>query len=288
MLYHNRATLETVVGGSLVVLGTIKIMSKAREACEIADEIEYKQMQIRRKDANEDWTCKKDRSREQKGVLKYAAVSYTKCYGFGVGMVLGGLALEGLGFCTEANELKIMTATAASYAATLGTVKERVIADQGEAKWQEYLLGPQCETVEVKEDGTIVQKIEPVDNPNRNVNLPPHCYFFDEACPAWEKDPKMNRDFLEDHQRWLSERLWAEGFLWTNDILRDLKLPLVKSGWTSGIMAVDEHGNRNYVDLGLGAMNPSAQAFRDGIEPSIILQLNVEDNITDKVSLKLI
>jgi hypothetical protein len=115
--------------------------------------------------------------------------------------------------------------------------------------------------------------------------------IFDETNPNWERDPASNRDFLENHERWLNEKLWAEGFLFENDIRRDLGFPIVKSGWTSGILATVQKGDftdRNWLSLGLNVNSPAAQRFRDGLEPSIILQPNVEDNILDKLRIEII
>lgn len=283
--YKNRAKIETIVGMGLVVVGTGVIVSKAKQATEIANNIEDMQRDIRKRDAVDDWCDKKERSASVRGTLKYAGVNYVKTYWLGFSCVAGGLTLIGISDITMSNEITAAWGLASAYAATLTNVKNRVVADQGEEKWQEYLLGPQFETVDVMPDGSVVQTTEPI---HQQDGFPPHCFFFDEANPNWEKDPYANRDFLENHQRWLNEKLRVEGFLFENDIRRDLGEPLVKSGWTSGIFAEDKDGNRNYLTFGLDAKNQAAQRFRDGIEPSILIQLNVEDNILDQLNLALI
>lgn len=288
VIYKNRATIETVAGMVAVAVGTGVVISKARKATEVADELETMNQVIRIKDANNDWEDKKERSHEVRRMVKYAVVEYTKAYALGLGLEAVGFGLIVASDITMSNELTAATALAASYASTLSAVKDRVIADQGEEKWQEYLLGPQFTTVDVMPDGTVIQTTEPLDNPNASAGLPPHCMIFDEANYNWEKDPIANLNFLEGHLRWLNERLWREEFLFENDIRRDLGFPIVKSGWTSGIFAKDKDGNRVYLDIGLNAKNPAAQRFRDGIEPSIILQLNVEDNIIEQMRIPLI
>ncbi len=286
--YKNRATIETVTGMIFITVGTGYVISKAKQAVEVADNLEAISHEIRVRDANDDWDSKKERSAARKELVKEAVVGYSKTYALGLGAEALGLGLIVLSDITQAKELAALTTLAASYASTLSLVKERVIADQGEEKWQEYLLGPQFTTVDVMPDGTIIQTTEPLDNPNRGANLPPHCFFFDEISSNYEKDARLNRDFLENHLRWLNDRLWAEGFLFENDIRRDLGIPIVKSGWTSGIFAQDKDGNRNWLSFGLDAKNPRAQAFRDGIEPTILIQLNVEDNIIEQIKLPLI
>ncbi len=286
--YRNRAKIETAVGITLVTVGTGIVISKAREATELADELYMKHKDILLKDANEDWASPKERSKAKRDLVLYASKEYTKTYGPGLALELGGLALIAISDITMNKELSAASAVIATYATTLNNIRDRVVADQGEEKWQEYLLGPQFTTVDVLPDGTVIQTTEPLENPNASAGLPPHCFFFDEANPNWEKDPYQNRDFLENHLRWLNERLKAEGFLFENDIRRDLGAPLVKSGWTSGIFAEDKDGNRNYISFGLDAKNQAAQNFRDGIEPTILIQLNVEDNLIDQLRLPLI
>ena len=271
VIYKNRATIETVAGMAAVAVGTGIIISKAKQAAEISYEIEEMLDDIHEKDATRSWEDKKDRSHARVSVVKYAVVNYSKTYALGVGFVVVGEVLQGLGYATRSQQLTTATALAASYAATLNAVKDRVIEDQGEEKWQEYLLGPQIVKAEVKPDGTVTQITETIPDHNKDLGLPPHCIMFDEANPNWEKDPLANRDYLEDQQRWLTKRLQVEGFLWENDIRRSIGAPLVKCGWTSGILAENPDGGPNVVDLGLGTKNPAAQRFRDGVEPSIIL-----------------
>lgn len=288
ILYRNRSTIETAVGLGLIAWGSGLNISKARQAADISYEIESMMDDIHQVDKENGWESKKDRNSAVMDVFRYAFKGYLKTYGPGIACELAGGTLVAVSDVTQAKELSKTSAMLATATATLSAVKERVVADQGEEKWQEYLLGPQFTTVDVMPDGTIIQTTEPLANPNAEAGLPAHCFFFDEANINWEKDAIANRDFLENHQHWLNERLWIEGFLFENDIRRDLGAPLVKSGWTSGIFATDKNGNRNYIKLGLDAKNPAAQSFRDGIEPTILIQLNVEDNIIDQIKLPLI
>lgn len=293
MAYKNRAKIETVTGLVAIAVGTGIIISKAKQAADVSYELENKFDYIHRVDAAEDWVDKKERSKAVREAIIFGAKGYTKAYWLGITFELVGCTLIAISDITQAKELSATSALLAATSATLSAVKERVIADQGEEKWQEYLLGPQFTTVDVMPDGTVIQTTEPVDNPNRGANLPPHCFMFDEHNPNWERDPRWNRDFLENHERWLDQKLEAEEFLFENDIRRDLGEEITKSGWTSGIFAwkidpVTGDKVRNHLSLGLDAKNPRAQAFRDGIEPSIVIQPNVEDNIIEQLRIPLI
>ena len=291
--YKNRSTIETVAGLLCFAVGTGIIIKNAKEAAKVSYELQEKFDDIYKKDVKNEWTDKKERGKTVRGALMYGAKGYTKAYWLGITFELIGGTLITISDITQAKELSATSALLATTSATLSAIKERVIADQGEEKWQEYLLGPQFETVDVMPDGTLIQTTNPVENPNAGAGLPPHCFFFDESNPNWEKEPRMNQKFLEDHERWLDQRLDVEEFLFENDIRRDIDAPLVKTGWTSGIMKwvidpVTGDKVRNHLRFGLDAKNPRAQAFRDGIEPTILLQPNVEDNIIDQLNLPLI
>jgi hypothetical protein len=292
VLYKNRSNIEFVAGLLLEVGGVAYIVSKARPAAEISMKISWKIKDIETNDKEEVW-APGERNKYIRDLIAYTIKEFTKCYGIGFAMEIAGWILSGISHATDRNDLANLSMAMASLSATFAQYRERVIEDQGEEKDQLYFLGPQKVTVEVDKHGNVIQKTEVVEDKNKEINLPPHTIMFDEANPNWEKDPVVNRDFLENHLRWLNQRLEAEDFLWENDIRRDLRAPLVKSGWTSGIFAwktdpVTGEKIRNYLSLGLEAKNPAAQRFRDGIEPSIILQLNVEDNITDKLLIDLI
>lgn len=293
VLYKNRSNIEFVGGLLLEIGGVVFIVSKAKRAAEISMKISWMIKEIEINDKEENGWQPGERNKYIRDLIAYCLREYTKCYGIGFAMEIAGWILSGISHATDRNDLANMSMAMASLSATFAQYRERVVADQGAEKDQEYLFGPQTVSVVVDKDGNVIQKTEVVEDTNKAVGLPPHCIIFDEANPNYEKDPVVNRDFLENHQRWLDQRLVAEEFLWENDIRRDIGAELVKTGWTSGIFAwkIDpETGEkvRNYLDLGLEAQNPATQRFRDGIEPSVILQLNVEDNITDKINMKLI
>lgn len=292
ILWKNRAKIESIVGGALVVGGTAYIISKARDAADISYTLEETHDLIKRYDAQDKWESKKERNHEVRTMVGFAVKEYTKCYGIGLAMEAVGLTLIGISDVTMSKEIATAWTAATGYAEALKNYRQRVIADVGEEKDHEYMFGPQATTVDILPDGTVVQTTVPVENNNRAANLPPNCYIFDQSNPNWEPEASKNRDFLEDHLRWLNKRLEYGEDLFTNDILRDLNMPLVKSGWTSGILAyhIDENGNkvRNYLSFGLDKNTQAAQRFRDGLEPTVILELNVEPNIIDKMNLALI
>lgn len=284
MCYKNRSNIEFVAGLLLETAGVAVIISKATKAAEVTEEVSRRLEDVRLGDEENAWESEEERKAEKRDILKYAVVGYTKTYALGVGFVIGGMALNVVSKITDNNTISEAYALVASTAAAFSQYRQRVIADVGEEKDQEYLLGPQVTTVDILPDGTVIQTTEPVENPNGGANLPPHCVMFDESNQNWTKEPGLNRDFLEDCERWLNKRLQYEDFLFENDIRRYIGAPLVKCGWTAGIFATDKDGNINRLKFGLDAKNPAAQRFRDGVEPSIILQFNVEDNILEQMN----
>ena len=291
--YKNRSNIEFAVGMIMEIAGVAVIISKASKAAEVTEEVSRRLEDVRLGDEENAWESEEERKTEKRDIFKYAVKGYTKSYALGVGLVISGMALNTVAKITDNNTISEAYALAASTAAIFSQYRERVIADLGEEKDQEYLLGPQITTVDVMPDGTIIQTTEPVPDKWGNAGLPPHCIMFDESNDNWNKDPLLNKDFLTDHEAWLNRRLQYEGFLFENDIRRDIGAELVKTGWTSGIFAekIDPKTKEkvyNKLSFGLGAMNPAAQRFRDGVEPSVILQLNVEDNILEQMDWHLV
>ena len=282
-VYKNRAAIETVAGMVLIAGGTAIVISKARQATDVYYDVQAMMDDIHDMDEENGWESKKERNTAVRETVWYATKGYLKCYTLGVGMEIAGLALVAISDVTMSKYAAAGWSLASSYAATIGNIKERVVADQGEDKWNEYYYGPQKTDVEIKEDGTIVQTTTPVENPNKKANLPPFTIMFDSSNPNHSGEPIRDRDYLERHEIWLDQKLGAKGWLTYNDICDDIGAEFDKSvvGSVAGIPAFDENGNRNHFSFGLGSMDTATQRFRDGVESNVILRPNVVPNVFD-------
>lgn len=276
VLYDNRSNIEFAAGTIMVVAGTGMVISKAEKAVEVKNEYEYQAKMIELKDENDDWDSKSQRTRDCLKVGKDTAIGYLKVYGPGLAVEVGGLALMGISHATDRKEIATVSAALASTVLEFANYRQRVVEEQGEAKDEEYLTGQtQKKSNKKKKEDEEPVKID---------HLPDHSFIFDETNDNFEKDAIMNRDFLEDHEHWLNEKLWKEGFLMENDIRRDVGAPIDPNAVTYGITAVDENGNRNYISFGIDRNTERARAFREGRERSFLVILNnMEPNILKKL-----
>lgn len=275
-IWENRSNIEFVAGNIMVAVGTGMVISKAEAAVEVKHDMQYQIKEIELKDENNDWDSTGERAKACLKMAKDTAWGYTKVYGPGLAVEVGGLALMAVSHATDRAEIASVSAALASTAMEFAQYRQRVRDELGEAKDEEFLIGKSKEVV-MNEDGTEVEKVKPE-------RLPDHSFFMDETNDNFDPRGFSNLEFLEDHERWLNERLWNEGILWENDIRRDVGAPIDPKAEHYGITAVDENGNRNYISFGMGRDTERARAFRDGTEKSFLIILNnMEPNIGKKM-----
>ena len=106
--------------------------------------------------------------------------------------------------------------------------------------------------------------------------------FFDESNPNWTKNPNWNRNFLQQKENWMNRKLLTDGYLFLNDVLDTLQMPLTDEGQLVGWLLYDDPqeakkaGASNRVDFGLYRDDERARAFMNGEERSILLHFNVD------------
>lgn len=275
VIYDNRSNIEFIAGTALVVAGTVVVIKQAEKAVEVKGEVERLKKNIELTDDADGWESQGERTKACFAVAKTAVFGYSKTYGVGIGMELAGLTLQGISKATDRSEISSKTMALTSIAAQFAAYRQRVREDVGEEKEEEYYIGKPAGIVQVGENGEVYEETTVV---------PDHAFLFDETNSNYEKEGTFNLDFLESHEHWINERLWAEGFLWENDIRRDVNAPIDPNAGKGdyGITAVDDEGNRNYISFGLKSRR--AQSFRDGTEKSFLVILNnMEPNITKKL-----
>lgn len=273
VIYNNRSNIEFVAGNIMVAVGTGMIISKAEDAVEVKHEIESLKKEIELTDEADGWEDK-ERGKACFNVAKTAIAGYTKAYGPGIAVEVGGLALMALSHATDRAEIASVSAALASTAMEFANYRQRVREELGDEKDEEFLIGKKEVTVN---DNGEVEKVSAAQ-------IPDHSFLFDETNDNWDGRGFSNLEFLEDHERWLNDRLWREGVLWENDIRRDVGAPIDPKAESYGITAVDENGNRNYISFGIQRNTERAQAFREGTEKSFLVILNnMEPNVCKKL-----
>ena len=186
---------------------------------------------------------------------------------------------------------KELTAMTISYATLMDTMKkyrERVIADVGAEKDQEYMYGVDVTEAIDAETGEVTQKIV-----KKSPCLSQYARWFNEGKYdsqtgqwlirnyAWNKSPDVNFATLKSAQIQANARLKANGFLFLNDVYKILGLPMSVEGQ---IVGWDMCGDGDhYVDFGVfpegGHQLPVNRRFCNGEVPDALLEFNVDGPI---------
>ena len=151
--------------------------------------------------------------------------------------------------------------------------RERVREVVGEEKELELYRG--IETKKIKgEDGTEIE-VKTVD-PNKYSQ---YAKFFDEYSEHWNKDPELNRIYVQCQQNYANNLLHARGHVFLNEVYDMLGIERSSAGQVVGWLRHSD--GDNYVSFGIfEAFN---SAFVNGNERSILLDFNVDGVIWDKI-----
>lgn len=227
-----------------------------------------------------------EESEQNKAVAKqYVHVSKQMVihYGPAVSLGLGGLTciLAANGILKRRN-----AALAAAYqtvSTAFGEYRKRVIAEVGEEKELDIYRGFRSEEIEDPETNEI-KSVTVVDtDPNK---ISAYARFFDESSPVWQKVPEYNLLYLRQKQSYFNDMLNARGFVFLNEVYKELGIPQSQAGNIVG-WEIAEDGD-NFIDFGIYDFDSErARAFVNGNERSIRLDFNVNGqilhNLKDKI-----
>lgn len=178
--------------------------------------------------------------------------------------------------------------TAMALAATIGDFdryRERLIkkfGDKGEALDKELRYG--LTEVEVSEEEidkngkkkTVKKKVKVVDTDN----VDGYTRVFDCRNPYWDVDDSYNLMFLRARQSQANDRLVAQGYLFLNDVLKDLGFPETRCGQEVGwVYDPDSGATDGYIDFRITEARDSA----DSRHVVFLLDFNVDGSILNRV-----
>lgn len=108
----------------------------------------------------------------------------------------------------------------------------------------------------------------------------PYAQFFDESSRYWEKDGAYNLMFLRAQQQWANDKLRSDGYLYLNDVYKQLDMPVTKAGQVVGWVFNEEDPNgNNYVDFGLTEVVAELPHITSAYERTYIIDPNVDGEI---------
>lgn len=113
----------------------------------------------------------------------------------------------------------------------------------------------------------------------------PYARIFDSTCVLWEEDPEYNLMFLKRVERFMNDKLIAQGYLFLNDVYDALGMPRSKAGQIVGWIYDSKNPvGDNYVDFGIYNTDSEAtRRFVNGYENCILLDFNVDGDILDLI-----
>ncbi len=151
--------------------------------------------------------------------------------------------------------------------------RNRVREAVGKDKELDLYFGATNETVE--DDKGKKHQVKVVD-PNK---LSPYARFFDEASVNWQKDPEINRLFVQCRQNFANNLLVSRGHLFLNEVYDMLGIDRSSAGQVVG-WVINDNGD-NFVDFGI--FEAHSAPFVNGYERSILLDFNVDGVVVDKI-----
>ncbi len=151
--------------------------------------------------------------------------------------------------------------------------RNRVRDTVGEDKELDLYFGATNEKVQDEKGKTKDIKVVDVNK------LSPYARFFDEASVNWQKDPEINRLFVQCQQNYANNLLLSRGHLFLNEVYDMLGIDRSSSGQVVG-WVINDDGD-NFVDFGIFEAHNAP--FVNGYERSILLDFNVDGVVVDKI-----
>lgn len=193
---------------------------------------------------------------------------------YGPSILVGGTGIA----CLTGSHVQLtrrnaaLTATVASLIKAYDAYRERVQAEIGEERELELYRAAHEEVIEMEGHRQVTTIVDPE-------GLSIYARFFDELNPNWMHDNETNRIFLQCQQNFANDRLKSRGYIFLNEVYDSLGMERTKVGQVVGwtIYGDGDH----YVDFGI--FRARSNRFVAGIEPSIILDFNVDGLIHDKI-----
>lgn len=216
-------------------------------------------------------------------VYVQTGVKFAKLYGPSI--ILGALSISSI-LASHNIQRKRNLALAAAYATVDKGFKEyrgRVVDRFGKELDKELRYNIKAKEVEetvVDEDGNeqVVTKTVQVASPSLGSQ---YARFFDESCPAWEKNAEDNLYFLLCQQSQANDILQARGHLFLNEVYDMLGMQRTVAGQSVGwVYDPNNQIGDNYVDFGIHDVTKERnRAFVNGYERCILLDFNVDGDI---------
>ena len=204
-------------------------------------------------------------------------------------VIVSGLSITGI--LAGNNMLRKRNIALAAAYATLDTSYKRYrtrVADRfGDDVEREIYHDIQKKTIMKQvtdEDGNVTEVEETIEIAN---DLGEYCFYFEQGkAKAWEANHEYNMFFLQLQQRLVNDQLRAHGYLFLNDVLKDLGIDRTRAGavtgWVYDPENADKYQNDNRVNFHIQPIYRMENG--EEIVETIMLNFNVDGVILDHAS----
>lgn len=227
-----------------------------------------------------------------------AGLRFTKLYGPAVLIMAGGIAsiLGGHGILKRRNAALALAYSGLNDAFL--AYRKRVTKMLGENADKDFLYDIKTDDIEViNENGEseILKDVPIVDDVKMSTEHP-YAVIFDHSNQNFSEDPGTNVFFLKIHQNMLNNKLRAQGYLFLNDVLKDMGFKPTNVGSLVGwIYRPADESRDNYVSFGLDtilsdnpdhdpAITEAKHAFLRNKDQDIWLDFNVDGPIYNMIN----
>ena len=311
-------TIMVVVGTGLVIGGTIKACKSTPKAIDILNDCAAKLDEIEKfiEESNDKEYTQKDAKKDRAVIYREAGIGLVKTYGVATLAITAGL---GLLIGSHGLMLRRNAALTAGYSTLLASFQEyrnRVREAIGEDEEVRVFSGAKTgDGVVYNDDGEAESTVEHAaifdDGSTHSVysRLFSVENLLDSCKGNWSKSPTENLKWLRAQQCWANDVLRSRGYLFLNEVYRQLGFKETSDGCIVGwvydpsrdtaivgpatdntplIDGIDSRGLKgdNLVDFGIYSGykdNPAKQDFINGLEPCVWLDFNVDGIIYDLI-----
>jgi len=284
-LLHLQKQSPQVMFGAGVVAAVASTVLACRATLKLSDTLEEseKLQHLARETAATDEEYEKNKYKRDLTVIKVrSALNVTKLYAPAVGLGALSVALLTGSHVTLNRRNASLTAAYASVDQAFEKYRQRVVEQLGSDADRDFRYGTEIVTETVEgEDGKKKNvkhtRVDSSEGPSK------YARFFDEYCNDWNRNPELNRIFLQCQQTYANDKLRARGHLFLNEVYDALGIPRSREGQVVG-WVLDGNGD-GFVDFGIfdDLSNPRVRDFVNGREYSILLDFNVDGLIFEKI-----
>lgn len=269
----------------LACKATLKVNDILNETKENIDNIHECKNDESLKDKYTEEDCKKDLAI----VYSKTAIKLAKLYAPAI--ILGTASITGV-FMSHNILRKRNAAVMAAYAAVdrgFKQYRKNVVERYGENADYELLHNIKAKIIKEKiiDDSGNEVEIEKTIKTSDDIAQSEFRRCFDAGNCGWTKDAEHNLFMLRTQQNWANDKLKSQGYLFLNDVYRQLGYKETPAGQVTGWLYRpddEDYEGDNYVDFGIFDMtNDKIRDFIEGEEPTVWLDFNVDGIIYDKI-----